>query len=252
MLRAVKEELVNRLRQVGAYDVRIANPAAGFEHAIPDQHPLRLWPACKSVVVFAVAMSPTMNNTYVGVRAPGEKDRNVGPVPQDIQSCDFAMDRLSRLFVASIRLQGMAFLSNQGHRVSFTNPQSKLSAFEAGLGVHGRSGLILHPELGNRMSIGTILTDAKLEPDTRLEDFEPCTSCNLCIRKCPAHAYDPKKPYPESWSKARCTAKRVQIAAEGLYCHNCFVVCPAGRLNDGELSRTRKATSLHVPHRRKH
>ena len=251
MSRALKEELINRLRQVGAYDVRIANPAAGFEHAIADQHPLRLWPACKSVVVFAVAMSPTLNNTYVGVRAPGEKERNVGPVPRDIQSCDFAMDRLSRLFVASITLKGMAFLSNHGHQVSFSSPQSKLSAFEAGLGVYGRSGLILHPELGNRMSIGTILTDAELEPDARLTDFRPCTSCDLCIRKCPAHAYDPEKSYPESWSRAKCTAKRDQLAAEGLYCHNCFAVCPAGRLNDRELSRTRETTSVHVPHRRK-
>jgi epoxyqueuosine reductase QueG len=245
MSRTLKEELVNRLRQVGAYDVRIANPATGFEHAIADQHPLRLWPACKSVVVFTVAMSPTLNNTYVGVRAPGGKERNVGPVPQDIQSCDFAMDRLSRLFVASITLKGMTFLSNHGHQVSFTNPQSKLSAFEAGLGVYGRSGLILHPQLGNRMSIGTILTDAELEPDARLKYFEPCTSCDLCVRKCPAHAYDPVKQYPESWSRAKCTAKRAQLAAEGVYCHNCFAVCPADRLDDRELSCTREATSLH-------
>ena len=251
MSNALKEELVFRLRQVGAYDVRIANPASGFEHAIAEQHPLKLWPACKSVVVFAVAMSPTVNNTYVGVRAPGEKERNVGPVPQAMQSCDFAMDRLSRLFVASITLKGMTFLSNHGYHVSFATTQSKLCAFEAGLGVYGRSGVILHPQLGNRMSISTIMTDAKLEPDARLADFEPCTECDLCVRKCPAHAYDPHKPYPESWSRAKCTARRAQLAAEGLYCHTCFAVCPAGRLKDQELFCTREASSVHVRDQRK-
>ena len=251
MSRALKEELITRLKQVGAYDVRIANPAIGFEHAIRDQHPLNLWPACKSVVVFAVAMSPLVNNTYVGVRAPGDKERNVGPVPQDMQSCDFAMDRLSRLFVASITLKGMTFLSNHGYQVSFANPQSKLSAFEAGLGVYGRSGLILHPELGNRMSIGTILTDAELQPDARLADFEPCRNCDLCIRTCPAHAYNSEKPYPESWSRAKCTAKRADLATEGLYCHTCFAVCPSSRFDDPELSCTREATSIHVRDQRK-
>jgi epoxyqueuosine reductase QueG len=244
----LKERLVARLRQVGAYDVRIANPAIGFEHAIAELHPLRLWPACKSVVVFAMAMSPTLNNTYVGVRAPGEKERNVGPVPQDMQSCDFAMDRLSRLFVASITLKGMTFLSGQGYHVSFATTQSKLCAFEAGLGVYGRSGLILHPEQGNRMSIGTILTDAELEADARLGDFEPCAGCDLCVRKCPARAYDPKKSYPQSWSKEKCMGKRVELASRGLYCHNCFALCPAGRLSDQELFSSSEADSLHLPH----
>jgi len=251
MSHALKEELVTRLREVGAYDVRIANPAVGFEHALADQHPLRIWLACKSVIVFAVTMSPAVNNTYVGVRAPGDMERNVGPVPHDMQSCDFAMDRLSRLFVASITLKGMTFLSKHGCQVSFANPQAKLSAFEAGLGVYGHSGLILHPELGNRMSIGTILTDAELEPDARLKDFEPCTGCDLCMKKCPARAYDPEKPYPESWSRTKCTAKRTELATRGLYCHNCFAVCPAGKLNDSQLFRMRKANSIQAPYRPK-
>ena len=137
----LKDHLAKRLRQVGAYDVRIADPAVGFEHVVADQHPLKLWPACTSVVVFAVAMSPAVSNTYVGVRAPDDRDRDVGPVPQDIQSCDFGMDRLSRLFVASVTLKGVTFLSNQGHQVSFANPQSKLCAFEAGLGSTAVPGL---------------------------------------------------------------------------------------------------------------
>lgn len=244
MAHELRETLRNRLKQVGAYDVRIADPRAGFEHALRDQHPLRLWPACKSVVVFAVAMSPAANNTYAGPRASWEKERNVGPVPPDIESPDYAMDRLSRLFVASITMKGVAFLYSRGYTVSFANPQAKLCAFEAGLGVYGRSGLILHPELGNRMSIGTILTDAELRPDTPLQGFEPCTNCDLCIRKCPAHAFDPDKQYPDSWSRSKCLSKRTRIAERGLYCHNCFAVCPAGRLSDMELLSIRESASF--------
>jgi epoxyqueuosine reductase QueG len=235
MSKELKEDLVNRLRQIGAYDVGIASPCVGFEHAIAEQHPLRLWPDCKSVVVFAVAMSRTTTNTYAGPYAPYEGDRNMGPLPQSVGSNGYAMDRLARLFVASITLKGVTFLHNHGFKVSFASPQAKLSAFEAGLGVYGRSGLILHRELGNRMSIGTILTDAEIEPDGRLVDFYPCVECDLCVRKCPAGAYEPGTMYPDSWSRSKCMSKRASLAEKGLYCHNCFVVCPAGRLGDDEL-----------------
>jgi ferredoxin len=240
----LKRGLVDRLKQVGAYDVRIADPAVGYEHALPGQHPLDLWQPCRSVVVFAVACSPRTNNTYLGAHAPWPGKRNVGPVPDYLRSSERAVYRLTWLFVNSVRLRGMEVLQAQGHSFTFLQPQLKLSAFEAGIGVYGRSGVILHPVLGNRLRLGAILTDAALEPDGCLEGFEPCVDCDLCIRSCPAQAYDPSKPYPQSWSRATCTARRAEFAEQGLYCHNCFAVCPAGKLADEELLRFEEARSV--------
>lgn len=245
MAKDLKNSLVNRLKQVGAYEVRVGNPHVGFENALEGKHPLDLWADCKSVVVFVVARSPRVNNTYVGPYSRWIGSRDVGPVPQDIQSPDYAMDRLARLFLASITLKGMALLQANGHSVSFATPQAKLCAFEAGIGVYGRSGLILHPELGNRMSIGIILTDAIMQADPRLEHFKPCETCELCIKMCPAHAFDSEKEYPHSWSREKCTSKRAQLEARGLYCHNCFAVCPAGRYKDEELLSIKESTSIY-------
>jgi len=240
----LKQGLVNRLRQVGAYDVRIADPRVGFEHALPGRRPLDLWKPCRSVVVFAVTCSPRFNNTYVGPYAPWRGDRDVGPVPKDIQSDDYAMDRLERLFLESITVKGMGFLQAKGYNVSFLKPQLKLSAFEAGLGVYGRSGVIIHPVIGNRMRLGAVMTDAVLEPDGRLEGFEPCENCDLCIRMCPAKAFDPTKRYPDSFDRRKCISKRAEIEARGLYCHNCWATCPAGKLKDEELLRIEEAKSF--------
>lgn len=110
------------------------------------------------------------------------------------------------------------------------------------------SGLILHPVLGNRMSLGVILTDAIIEPDPKLAGFEPCASCDLCIQNCPTGAYDPDIQYPEGWSYDTCTGKREEISATGCYCHNCFAVCPAGKLSDGDLLRIRNAVSILPEH----
>jgi ferredoxin len=242
MKNSFKTELVNHLKQAGAYDVRVADPRRGFEHAEPGRHPLELWPACRSVVVFAVAMSPQCELIYVGPHSPSTDARTMRFNP----SFDHAVERLAHLFVATIAFWGASLLQEQGHRVSLsasglpgllsepTTP-SKLCAYEAGLGVYGRSGLILHPELGNRMSIGTLLTDALLAPDPRLTDFEPCNGCNRCIRLCPAGAYDEAQSYPHSWSREKCQSKTTQIAATGYKCNNCFIACPAGQLADEAL-----------------
>lgn len=250
MSQGLKADIVERLKQVGACDVRIANPRIGFEHGLQAQQPLTLWPEGMSVIVFAVAMAPRTNNIYAGPLAPWEAERNLGPVPRDICSVDYGMDRLSRLFVSSVTLKGVAFLQQRGYKVGFVQLQLKLCAFESGLGVYGRSGLIIHPTLGNRMSIGAIFTDAEMEPDDRLSGFEPCTDCDLCIRRCPAKAFDPDKTYPESWSRAKCTSKRSEIAKKGYYCHNCFAVCPAGRMEDEKLLSFKESVNFYKPIRR--
>lgn len=245
MSAALKEQLISRLKQAGAFDVRVADPRRGFEHTLPKQHPLELWPDCKSIVVFAVAMAPEANNTYAGPRAPWPGERNLGPVPRDIESDDFAFDRLSRLFTASATLKGTIVLNNAGHQVKFVNPlalQVKLCAYEAGLGVYGRNGLILHPLIGTRLNIGTILTDAELPADPRLDDYAPCADCGRCVRRCPAQAFDAEKNYPASFTREKCISRRVQLAEEGLYCHNCFLVCPATRFADQDLLAIKEAT----------
>jgi epoxyqueuosine reductase QueG len=245
----LKGTLVDRLKQVGAYEVRVADPRVGFEHAQKGKHPLDFWPAAKSVVVYAVPMSPDMNNTYIGPYSPWDGDRNLGPVPDNLVSSEYALDRLSRLFMCSVTLKGILFFQGQGYEARYTPMEIhlKLSAYEAGLGVYGRSGVLLHPALGNRMILGAIMTDALLEPDPRLENFNPCENCDICIKACPARAYDPDKTYPDSWSREKCMAKRAEIVNKGLFCHNCFASCPAGRLKDDELFLKREAVSFYKP-----
>ncbi len=241
---SLKDSLCSRLAQAGAFDTRVADPAAGFEHSAEGMHPLDLWPGCRSIVVFAVAHSSMTNNIYAGPFSPFEGDRQLGPMPSFIADPRFALERLSRLFVSSIRLKGISFLEEAGWRTSTRFPQLKLAACEAGLGVYGRSGVLIHPVLGSRFSLGAIMTDAPMEPDGRLEGFDPCGSCTECAKACPAHAIDGGRRYPDSWSREKCLEKRAEVDSLGLYCNNCFASCPAGRIPDEDLLSIRKADSL--------
>lgn len=241
----LKKLLINRLKQVGAYDVRIADPTVGFEHVLEGMHPLEIWKQCKSVISFVIACPPLTNNTYMGPYAPWQGERFVGPVPDYIKSEYYAMDRLQRLFIHSITLKGMTLLQKKGYNISFSTPQMKLCAYEAGIGVYGRSGLIIHPILGNRIRIGAILTDAVLKADGRLEDFHPCENCEICIKMCPAKAFDTTKIYPQSYSREKCMKKREEITQKRLYCHNCYASCPAGKLEDNKLLFIKEAKNFY-------
>jgi epoxyqueuosine reductase QueG len=85
---------------------------------------------------------------------------------------------------------------------------------------------------------------SNLEPDGRLTGFDPCADCDRCQRACPAKAFDPSKPYPASWSRTACEAKRAEIAARGLYCHNCYAMCPAGQVAGQDLLWMRESMSF--------
>jgi epoxyqueuosine reductase QueG len=243
----LKQDLVDRLKQVGAFDVRVADPKIGFEHALPGKHPLELWPGCRSVIVIAVARSPKANNIYFGPYAPWSGERQSGPLPRYFQSDKHAMVRLSNMFSAFVRLEAITFLLARGYNISTLQPQSKLSAVEAGISVYGRSGITINPVLGNRMVLATIMTDAVLQPDGRLEGFDPCDGCDACVRLCPAEAYEPAKRYPDSWSREKCTTKRAEIEEREVYCHNCFAICPAGGIDDDELFCREEAKSFFKP-----
>jgi epoxyqueuosine reductase QueG len=112
----------------------------------------------------------------------------------------------------------------------------KLCAYEAGLGVYGRSGLILHPELGNRTVIGAFLTDAQLEPDAKLKGYAPCTGCDACVRACPAGAYGDEGSYHGVWSREKCESTRQALTAQGYsICTLCSTICPLGDYSHDEL-----------------
>ena len=246
MQQGLKEGLIAEMKRVGAYDVRIADPHQGFEHAPEGRHPLELMPDCKSVVAFAVPCSDVPDSFSVGIRrsAPQEPDYWTQMLHTENNELYLGY-RLAFLFTAYVTLKAVSYLGERGFRTveqcdkerpgQPTLPE-KLCAYEAGLGVYGRSGLILHPELGNRTVLGAFLTDAKLEPDGKLSGFDPCHGCYACVRACPARAYGDDGSYHGVWSREKCEATWAKLIAQGYArCTLCRTICPVGKYSHDEL-----------------
>jgi epoxyqueuosine reductase len=97
-------------------------------------------------------------------------------------------------------------------------------AHRCGLGVWGRNHLLYHPELGNLMRLGAVLTNAELEPDAML-DMEICkNNCNACITNCPGGAIS---EIGVDQMKCRKFSQRLTSKGDLVYnCNTCRRNCP--------------------------
>ena len=144
------------------------------------------------------------------------------------------------------------FLKARGHRTLAIPPDSdrkkgtcisklyslfnhKMAATSAGLGWIGKNGLLISIDYGPRLSLVTVLTDARLRPDAPME-HSLCGSCKLCVEHCPSKAIT-----GEEWSRSAPFVELVRLGACRSHktskrqtagkpnCGLCINICPYGR-----------------------
>ncbi len=147
-----------------------------------------------------------------------------------------------------IALQMNAALEKQGHR-TLPVPTSqrvdeenllglfshKLAARLAGLGWIGKSSLLITPQMGPRVRLTTVLSDASLIAGEPLPD--QCGDCPLCIEACPTQAltgraFHPGEPRETRIDVHRCDAYRLHLKDQvtGVKtCGMCIYICPYGK-----------------------
>ncbi|OGD55327.1 hypothetical protein A3K78_06925 [Candidatus Bathyarchaeota archaeon RBG_13_52_12] len=148
-------------------------------------------------------------------------------------------------------------LREKGYDAVITNSiPMKATAIKCGLGSQGKNTLLIHPELGPRIGLMAILTNAKLEADEPFER-DQCGDCERCIKACPSGAL---KPYNIEINRCMAYASEnpggnqvppdVRALTERyivrpsrcsyLECTICMDACPIGKDVDGLLqTRTR-------------
>lgn len=111
----------------------------------------------------------------------------------------------------------------------------KLVGHQAGLGWIGKNALLITPQVGPRLRLGTVLTDAPLIPGTPMDD--QCGDCRACVDACPPKALLGRNFHAEDERAARvkvdmCEAYRHHLKKNvtGVQaCGMCLYACPVGR-----------------------
>jgi len=103
----------------------------------------------------------------------------------------------------------------------------------AGLGSIGKNNLLLTEKYGPRVRLRAITTNASLQPDPTIENFDQCDNCLVCVEACPAAALDNGR-YDREACLAYCQNNLKQISQHSaLWCMKCSTVCPMGRDRQG-------------------
>lgn len=104
------------------------------------------------------------------------------------------------------------------------------AAVESGLGIFGKSRLLITPHFGPRQRVAAVITDAELKPDrkiTKKEAEKLCPpSCQACIRACPGKALSSEGI---AWEKCNEVIKPHNSMYGYSACCECMIVCPTGR-----------------------
>jgi epoxyqueuosine reductase len=116
----------------------------------------------------------------------------------------------------------------------------KDAAVLSGIGIIGRSNLLIHPEWGPRIRLRAILLEGKWQPSEALGTFNPCKTCKVfCQKACPVKAF-PKRKFSRPICLNQMDADVANKAAEGetgangqhnlviKYCRACEFSCPVG------------------------
>jgi epoxyqueuosine reductase len=189
--------------------------------AVKGHKPTDVFPKAKSVIVLIVRTpDPVIETGNVKDRedAAVEAERMIGEVGAKISSI------LVKKGYLGIPIKSNAFplnstpipyrtaeyfsaLEKQPFHKDHLRGQLSLvyAAFKAGLGVVGKSGLLLTPQYGPRIHIGAIISNASLEPDKPLNmDF--CSKCLICEKVCIGESIkkghrNPERCWRTEWEK---------------------------------------------------
>ena len=119
-------------------------------------------------------------------------------------------------------------------RVGLGVPFFKMAAQMAGLGWIGKNCSLISPQNGPRLRLGTVLTDAPLEPDSPIENR--CGDCTQCRDICPAgailgKAFDCNDALSQRFDFKKCDAylSETRQTFGKRICGRCIAVCPYGR-----------------------
>jgi epoxyqueuosine reductase len=172
----IKEEIRKNLEHFGVEVVGFGAIPEDVElHEVEEKFP--------RVIVFGYILSKSVLATI--------KDRPTLIYKHHYKTVNWLLDQTAYHLVRFIEEKGhKAIAIPASQTVDWDKQRGHIShkrlAEEAGLGFIGRSGLLVHPQLGAQVRYVSVLTDLDFEPSKKID--ANCGTCKKCIEVCPADA----------------------------------------------------------------
>ncbi len=194
-----------------------------FEAAPKGYSPADLFPACRSVVVFGVALPAALLTVDSRYLYGHYNDVCIGQVDNIALTAAKALERDFGTAAAPVPCDGPYDSWDQQKLEGRGLISMKHAAVLAGIGSLGKSTMLINSRFGNRLTVGAILTDATLASDEPAASLCP-PSCRRCLEACPTGALD-----GTTAEQARCRPHAYAKNARGfsiVACNACRTACP--------------------------
>lgn len=156
-----------------------------FGDAPKGYHPLDVLPTCESVISFGCRFP--IGTLICKSAIPYTRVRNSITPKMDAIALDFCIEmEKNQIVCVPIPTNEDQWDKNTGRYRSIVS--QKHAAQAAGLGTIGRHSLLITPEFGSMVWLGTVLCEQGFEPDEMKEPL--CNNCNLCVEICPVNALE--------------------------------------------------------------
>ncbi len=229
--------------------------------AVADQKAaiLEAFPSARTLISFIIRMNPSQVQS---------RDRSL--IDGEFIGVEKTALLVSRKMVRQLRKHGISAVTPaEGFPQNMSEWPGRMMTIShkpvaqaAGLGKIGHHRLLIHPEFGSHLCLGTIVMDTTLDGYDAPIDYNPCIHCNLCVSTCPTgaiakdgsfnffaclvHAYRDRLGGFLSWTEALVTSRTMEEYREkrddseslsvwqamtyggGYRCGYCMSVCPAG------------------------
>ena len=191
-----------------------------FADAPEGYHPTDVFPACKSVISFACRFP--VGTLACNSHVPYTQVRNMITPKLDMIALNFCIEMEKHGIVC------VPIPTNDSEWDAKTNRwrsivSQKHAAQAAGLGTIGRHSLLITPEFGSMVWLGTVLCSEEFVADELKESI--CNNCNLCVEACPVNALSsPIMNQEVCWDYA--FGDDIEKKSWRIACHKCRDICP--------------------------
>ena len=218
----MKEEIRRILTAHGADACGIAG-IERFSGAPEGFHPQDIYPDCRTAIVFLKRMPLGLRHVNPRIAYYHATEICIAEVDHIAYEASLTLERELSIKAVPLPCDSPYEYWEEENKRGCGILSMRHAAMLAGLGHLGRNTLLIHPEFGNMVSIGVILTDAGLESDPLLETS--CVNgCSVCLNACPPHALD-----GITVNQKLCRSYTYTENARGFSvcnCNRCRVLCP--------------------------
>ncbi len=179
-----RDSLRSLCLEMGADDVGFVEIG---RDAIADQRPdiLKAFPVTKSLISIVCRMNRENIRTPVRSAANLEFHANYDHVNEVARKITKALEQMG----VRAMIPGASFpMEMEKFPGKVWVISHKPVAVAAGLGHMGIHRLVIHPQFGSFISLGTILLNADITEYNQPIDYNPCVECRLCVTACPVGA----------------------------------------------------------------